>query len=176
MGYFKDWWKSLFSDSGETDELGFPTLKRENITPMSEVKPCKPQKNISEPVLSFIEVYKANPKRFKVFTLWSEYENEYGKKEFLGYELKDTQVNKTFSLSAIYVGCTVVKSAERGMGDEYHWNYAYRAIKNTSWMTTEERELVVTVVEKERTERAKSLLAKKETMTRERLTKLYKGE
>lgn len=50
MGYFKDWWKSLFSGSGETDELGFPMLKRENI---------------SEPVQTLVRLFKENPKRFK---------------------------------------------------------------------------------------------------------------
>lgn len=50
MGYFKDWWKSLFSGSGETDELGFPVLKRESI---------------SEPVQTLVRLFKNNPKRFK---------------------------------------------------------------------------------------------------------------
>ncbi len=50
MGYFKDWWKSLFSGSGETDELGFPVLKRESI---------------SEPVQTLVRLFKDNPKRFK---------------------------------------------------------------------------------------------------------------
>ena len=171
---FKSWWNSLWEGNQNVDENGLPRLT-ESIS-MPEVKPCKPEKNISDPVLSFVEVYKANPKRFKVFMLWSENENEYGKKEFLGYELKDTQANKTFSLAQEYVGCTVTKSTERGLEDEYHWNYNYRAIKNTSWMTADERELVFTTVENERTERAKSLLAKKEILTRKRLTKLYKGE
>lgn len=176
MGYFKDWWKSLFSGSGETDQLGFPVLKSEDIPPMPEVKPPKPGKDISEPVLSFVEVYKANPKRFKVFVLWSENENEYGKKEFLGDELKDTQANKTFSMAQEYAGYTITRATERGLEDVYHWNYNYRAIKNTSWMTVDERELVFNVVKSERTERAKSLLEKKEILTRKRLTKLYKGE
>lgn len=169
----KSWWKSLFQEP-DLSTSGLPKVTCD--VPMPEVKPLKSEKDISEPVLSFIEVYKANPKRFKVFNLWSEDENEYGRKEFLGYELKDTQANKTFSMAQEYSGYTVTKSAERGMEDEYHWNYTYRGIKNTSWMTADERELVFNIVESERTERAKRLLVKKESLTRKRLTKLYKGE
>ena len=170
----KSWWNSLWEGNQNVDENGLPRLTE--VLPIPEVKPCKPEKDISEPVLSFIEVYKANPKRFKVFMLWSEEENEYGKKEFIGYELKDTQANKTFSMSQEYAGYTITKSAERGMEDEYLWNYTYKAIKNTFWMTADEREFVFTVIEKERTERAKNLLANKEALARKRLTKLYKGE
>lgn len=170
----KSWWNSLWEGNQNVDENGLPRLTETMSIP--KVTPCKPEKDISEPVLSFVEVYKVNPKRFKVFMLWSENENEYGKKEFLGYELKDTQANKTFSMSQDYAGYTITKYTERGLEDVYHWNYTYRAIKNTSWMTPDERELVFTTVEYERTERAKSLLAKKEVLTRKRLTKLYKGE
>ena len=170
----KSWWNSLWEGNQNEDENGLPRLTE--TVPMPEVKPCKPDKDISEPVLSFVEVYKANPKRFKVFILRSENENEYGKKEFLWYELKDTQANKTFSIVQEYAGYTITRSTERGLEDVYDWNYTYRAIKNTSWMTTDEREFVFNVIESERTERAKSLLKKKEILTRKRLTKLYKGE
>lgn len=170
----KSWWHSLWEGNQNVDENDLPRLTSGIGIP--EVKPCKPEKDISEPVLSFVEVYKANPKRFKVFTLWSEDENQYGKKEFLGYELKDTQANKTFSMAQEYAGYTITRSTERGMEDEYHWNYTYGAIKNTSWMTADEREFAFNVVEGERTGRAKNLLEKKETLTRKRLTKLYKGE
>lgn len=171
---FKSWWNSLWEGNPNVYENGLPRLTE--TVPMPEVKPCKPEKDISEPVLSFLEVYKANPKRFKVFMLWSENENEYGKKEFLGYELKDTQANKTFSMTKEYTGHFRTRATERGMEDEYHWIYKYRAIKNTSWLTTDERELIFTTVESERTERAKNLLTKKEALMRKRLTKLYKGE
>lgn len=170
----KSWWNSLWEGNQNVDENGLPRLTE--TVPMSEVKPCKPEKDISEPVFSFLEVYKVNPKRFKVFVLWSENKNEYGKKEFLGYELKDTQANKTFSMVKECVDYTITRATERGMEDEYHWIYNYRAIKNTSWLTTDERELIFTTVESERTERAKNLLIKKEALMRKRLTKLYKGE
>lgn len=176
MGYFKDWWKSLFSGSGETDELGFPVLKREDILPMPEVKPPKPEKEISEPVLSFIEVYKANPKRFKVRTIWSEHENQYGSKDLVGFELRDTKANKRFSLNREYAGYTIRKSTEKGVEDEYVEYYIYSPVKNTFWMTADERKLVFETVETERLERGNSLLARKEKLQRERLTKLYKGE
>lgn len=170
----KSWWNSLWEVDQNVDENDLPQLTE--TIPIPEVKPPKAEKDISEPVLSFVKVYKTNPKRFKVFNLWSEDKNEYGNKEFLGYELKDTQANKTFSMTQEYAGYTIIRATERGMKDEYHWNYTYRAIKNTSWMTAKERELVFNVVESERTERAKTLLAKKERLTRERLTKLYKGQ
>lgn len=50
MNYFKAWWKSLFSNSGQTDELGFPVLQRGNV---------------SEPVQTLVRLFKENPKRFK---------------------------------------------------------------------------------------------------------------
>lgn len=172
MGYFKDWWKSLFSGSGETDELGFPVMKREDIPPMPKVKPPKPEKDISEPVLSFVEIYKENPKRFKVLVLWSEPTNALEQKEFLGFELRDTKLNKRFSVNE---NCSCL-TTRTGSGIVYRWNYTYSAIKNTSWMTEDEKDLVYNFVKIEREERRKSLHLKKETLQRKRLTKLYKGE
>lgn len=159
MGYFKDWWKSLFCGSGETDELGFPVMKREDIPPIPEVKPCKPEKDISEPVLSFIKLYKENPKRFKV------------KREvsctnatiFYKYSLLDTVNKKLFTASKrhYYMSLTV-KGWELGV--------------NTGWATQDEMQEVFDVILEERESRYKALKDKKHSLQRERLTKLYKGE
>lgn len=172
MGYFKDWWKSLFSGSSETDELGFPVLKREDIPPMPEVKPPKPENDISEPVLSFIEVYKANPKRFKVFKVWSEVDKHF-RKDLLGFELKDVVANKKFALGRKYDEYVIVRN---GPSEEVLWTYIYSAIRNTSWMTKDEMELVFNTVESERKGRALSLVSKREQLQRKRPTKIYKGE
>lgn len=61
---FKSWWNSLWEGNQNVDENGLPKLTE--FIPMPEVKPCKPEEDISEPVLSFIKLYKENPKNFRV--------------------------------------------------------------------------------------------------------------
>jgi hypothetical protein len=59
-----NWFEKLFGngDNIPCDENGLPYVK--DIIPMPKVKPCKPEKDISEPVLSFVKCVRENPKRF----------------------------------------------------------------------------------------------------------------
>lgn len=63
-----NWFKRIFCSQEEfnahVDINGLPSV--DNILPMPKVKPCKPEKDISEPVLSFVECVRNNPKRFDV--------------------------------------------------------------------------------------------------------------
>lgn len=61
-----NWFKQLFGigDKMETDYNGLPLVK--DFFPMPEVKPCKPEKNISEPVYAIVEAMQKYPSRFKV--------------------------------------------------------------------------------------------------------------
>lgn len=169
MGYFKDWWKSLFQEP-DLSASGLPKVTC--VPPMPKVKPPKPEKDISEPVLSFIEVYKANPKRFKVFKVWSEVDKHF-RKDLLGFELKDVVANKKFSLGRGYDKYMIVRN---GPSEDVLWTYTYTPIRNTKWMTKDEMELVFNAIECERKARALSLVSKREQLQRKRLTKLYKGE
>lgn len=62
------WFKELFGvgDKSPCDEHGLPYVK--DIVPMPKVKPCKPEKDISEPVYAMLNAWKQNPKRFKLTT------------------------------------------------------------------------------------------------------------
>ena len=157
MGYFKDWWNSLWEGNQNVDENGLPRLTE--VIPMPKVKPCKTEKNISEPVLSFIEVYKANPKRFKVKRKVSCADGSIS----YDYSLLDTGSSKLFTLSKSYYYMSVAEKCwETGL--------------NTGWATQDEIQEVFDVVLEERNSRYKALKDKKHSLQRERLTKLYKGE
>lgn len=154
MGYFKDWWKSLFSGSGETDKLGFPVLKREDIPPMPEVKPPKPEKNISEPVLSFIKLYKQNHRKFKISS------EPFITPDVDSWTLYDKENNKTFT-------------ALVGWG---YRNTYYKGGNNTEWITEEELIFVFDEIRYFLTSRKDRIEKKRNIRARERLTKLWKGE
>lgn len=153
----KSWWKSLFREPDVTN-FGLPKVTCD--VPMPKVKPLKPEKDISEPVLSFIEVYKANPKRFKV------------KKEYTGvggwccttrYPICDLEEDKTFSLqNTRYYTCRI----------DDDWT----TTGSTKWATQDEIQLVYDTVVDERVARYKRIQEERFKVQRERLTKLYKGE
>lgn len=98
MGYFKDWWKSLFNGSGETDELGFPVMKREDMLPMPKVKYCKTERNVSEPVFTLVSLFKDNPKRFKFSYDLIEYVHEftYGDLSDCKIRIQDSDTGEDF--------------------------------------------------------------------------------
>lgn len=154
MGYFKDWWKSLFGVSGETDELGFPVLKRGDIPPMPKVKPCKPEKDISEPVISFVALYKKNHRRFKISMGGGAVEG------VVSWSLEDKKENKIFHA----LSCS-----------PYHGDY-YNSSKNTKWITQDELGFVFDEIREFLNSRKDAVERKKNDRARKRLTKLYKGE
>lgn len=149
----KSWWNSLWEGNQSVDENGLPRLTE--TLPMPEVNPCKPEKDISEPVFSFVEVYKANPKRFRV-------KKEYFQEE-LKYTLHDKKENKTFSVckTKFYT---------------YYGRTSWSAMTNTKWATQDEIQFVYDTVFNERCDRRKVIMDARSKVQRERLTKLYKGE
>lgn len=153
----KSWWESLFR---EPDVANFGLPKVTCDVPMPEVKPTKQEKDISEPVLSFLEVYKANPKRFRVK---KEYSQEGDWSYTYKYTLYDSKENKTFSVYKIH-----------------HYGYCqptdWTTITNTKWATQEEIQLVYHTISDERLARYKMIQALRSKVQREHLTKLYKGE
>lgn len=153
----KSWWKSLFQEP-DLSTSGLPKVTCD--VPMPEVKPPKPEKNISEPILSFIEVYKSNPKRFKVK---KEYTQEGSWSYTLKYTLYDTKENKTFSVcrTHYYTSCS-----------EFDWT----PMANTKWATQDEIQAVYGAIFNERCARYKTIQDSRAKAQRERLTKLYKGE
>lgn len=61
-----NWFEKLFGNGDKLpcDEHGLPYVK--DIVPTPTVNHCKPEKDISEPVLSFVKCVRENPKRFVV--------------------------------------------------------------------------------------------------------------
>lgn len=158
MGYFKDWWKSLFSGSGETDELGFPVLKLEDIPP-------KREKDISEPVYSFIKSFKGQRKRFKLT------------------KNKTENFKPSWSITDKFTGVeySACGPFEPTQGCNFVYIGGYQTLdyvvgRNTTWMTRDELEFVWKEVKDFELERYEKIFCKKNIRVRERLSKLYKGE
>jgi hypothetical protein len=61
-----NWFKKLFGivDRSSQEYDGLPLVK--NVVPMPEVKLPRADKDISEPIISFVKCVQENPKRFKV--------------------------------------------------------------------------------------------------------------
>jgi len=129
--------------------------------------------NISEPVISFVNAIKKDPKRFVV-------KKEYMKIDFpiynsgtpYRYSVTDRVANKYFS-------CTVREIWESSCSRTYAISFGYNKYvysKPEPWLTDEEVLYVVNELEaffKDKVERVKGKIEKR---ARERLTKLYKGE
>lgn len=60
MGWFSD----LFKTKNMVEDSGLPKVS--NIPPMPNVKPCKPEKDISEPVYAIVKAMQERPSSFKV--------------------------------------------------------------------------------------------------------------
>jgi hypothetical protein len=162
----KSWWNSLWEGNQNVDENGLPRLTE--TLPMPEVKPCKPEKGVSEPVLSFVNAVKKDPKRFlvKKGPHFDDGIHFYGS-DWIKYGVVDSVAKKTFS-------CTIIKDTT---SYGYGANSPDRVFeKSEPWLTDEEVLYVINELEyffKEKVERVKSKIEKR---ARERLTKLYKGE
>lgn len=146
----KSWWKSLFR---EPDLANFGLPKVTCDVPMPEVKPCKPEKDISEPVLSFIEVYKENHRRFKINV-------ECVSENVNAWSLHDKKENKTFKAIICYLT----------------YGSYYKGGKNTEWITQDELTFVVDEIRSFLSSRKDRIESKRDVRSRKRLTKLYKGE
>lgn len=149
----KSWWNSFFQD---------PDLSKSGQAPSEDSRTMEgtqePDQVISEPVISFLEVYKANPKRFK-----AKASTEHSGIHFSieKYCLVDKVENKTFSVNrTIFM-----------YGDCDSWVKGV----NTKWATEEEIDFVYQVISDERVNRLMSIKRKRHAEERARLTKLYKG-
>lgn len=145
----------------------FESLKKLwNKDPLLTEKPIVVKTNISEPVISFVNAVKKNPKRFiiKKGAYFEDGVHFYGS-DWIKYSVTDCVVEKIFT--SVVVKDTSAfghKSPDRIYG------------KSEPWLTDEEVLYVVKELEdffKEKVERVKSKIEKR---ARERLTKLYKGE
>lgn len=150
----KSWWNSFFQE---------PDLSKSGQAPSEDSRTMEgtqePDQAISEPVTSFLEVYKANPKRFKVKVTKEASGVHFDIKK---YSLIDKVENKTFSVNRttfVYNSCS---SWVKGL--------------NTKWATEEEIVFVYQVISDERLERLMEIKRKRHAEERDRLTKLYKGE
>lgn len=152
----KSWWKAFWGDDQRVSENGLPPVTE--TLPMPEVKPCKPEKNISEPVISFIKLYKENPKRFRIYCGGRTYR--------VNYKIVDKKNNTTFS-------ATNIKYLSNALGIS---TSEWIAGTNTGWATDDEFNEVFTAVIEERISRYNRLKKQRNDIQRERLTKLYKGE
>lgn len=112
-----NWFKNLFKTDQLSKDIGKVILPSvENLLPMSEIKPPKPEKDISEPVLSFVECVRANRKRFVLDsstsigrdTTWRPHSNK-------AYRVYD----KKFDRGWIIVG--EVYSYSNSMGWYHEW-------------------------------------------------------
>lgn len=200
MGYFKAWWKSLFSGSGETDELGFPVMKREDILPTPKVKPCKPEKDISEPVFTMINIFKDNPKRFKFSYRLVQIDEYYDYCNLRDCVIRAEDLIKGESFTFV-VGLRDRACCEQEFSvfQKFAKHKLYPILgfelnESPNWLTVNELSYICSAItpyfqkrvsryrelvnyRKERTEQAhkrKTVIDKKKE--RERLTKLYKGE
>jgi hypothetical protein len=148
----KSWWDSLWEGNQNVDEDGLPRITE--TIPMPEVKPCKPEKDISEPVLSFIELYKKNHRRFKISA------DPFGTAYVDLWTLYDRLNGKTFTALVGWGYCN---------------NY-YKGSKNAEWITEDELVYIFDEIRSFSDSRKTRIHNKKNIRVRERLTKLYKGE
>lgn len=137
-------------------------------------EPVVVKTNISEPVISFVNAIKKDPKRFMVKKEYMEIDFPiYNSGTPYRYSVTDKVANKHFS-------CTVRERYESSYTISPHKvSFGYKKYvysKPEPWLTDEEVLYVVNELEsffKDKVERVKGKIEKR---ARERLTKLYKGE
>lgn len=149
------WFKFLRNNDKDFEEC----IANIKIPDMPSVKPCKKEPDISEPVTSFLECFKQQPRRFKFVRTDKKY-NDYGIQRYL---FTDTKTSESWKIS--------------------YWPYYETPpkIEDVTWMTDDERELIFEVLAKyygDRVERLskirKDLYTAKVNKERERLTAIYK--
>lgn len=137
-----NWFKRIFCSQEEFNvhTNGLPKVSVE--IPMTKVKPPKADKNISEPIISFVRCVQENPKRFRVI-----YGNEYmplfsdektRKNKVLPdgytYTLKDLQTKEEWTLCDGLYGRTPLF---------YFKERDYKHTINPEWLTYDEREYII---------------------------------
>lgn len=176
MNWFQTAFKQLFgiSDKMETDEMGLPKVSVE--IPMPVVKMPKADRNISEPIISFVQCVQKNPKRFKVLYDYEHFsymytDNTLSKSVFpvnYHYRLADTKTNESWTLIEGYT-CPIYDTLSE-----------FKHSCNPEWITEDEREYLIDSIKaifhnrKARKETLKKL--KKDRRNRDernRLKKIY---
>lgn len=128
------------------DYTGLPKVSQENMVPMPKVKPCKPEptEGISEPILSFVELFNKNHRRFTVDGVFR------GSGDC--YTLKDKVTNEEFNLVAYYG--------------------RYR-VKGNLWITEFEVKYIYNVISTFHKERAKRKAELVNSRKRKKYMKIY---
>lgn len=152
-----NWFKKLFGvvDRSSQEYDGLPLAK--DFFPMPEVKPCKPEKSVSEPVHVIVKNMLEHPQRWKVKikTLYATYSSE------TRYTVKDTKTGEEFKVCKKYL---------HGFGRT-------RSVDKTlSWLTEDEADLIeetLNQVYKIKKERRLRLVNCKERQERIRLLGIY---
>lgn len=107
---------------------------------MPEVKPPKAEKDISEPVLSFVKCVLKNPKRFKVIYDFEHYEYVVNK----GLMEKDKKpTTYVYSLTDMKTGESWVITKDRSYFSCYPVELEATHTINPEWLTEDEREYLI---------------------------------
>ena len=151
----------------------FESLKKLwNKDPLLTEKPIVVKTNISEPVISFVNALKKDPKRF---TIKKEFDEilllPYGQGTAYRYSVLDKSAKKSFTCTVREVREFCYTDIEVG-----YENKRYVRTKPEPWLTDEEVLYVVKELEDFFKEKVERVRGKVEKRARERLTKLYKGE
>lgn len=145
-------WPFKKKEKIQTDPYGLPYIT--NTVPMPKVKS---QKNVSEPVISFVDCFKSNPKRFKIKT------NPLDNSISISYiEDRVTKDIWTFCIQKQFIG---------------YESYLYVLLTPTiPWLTKEEQNYLYKNISSYYQERKDRVAAYKENKERKRITAIYKGE
>lgn len=150
-----NWIKKLFaSDKVETDQWGLP--KFDCNIPMPEVKPCKQEKNISEPVHVIVKNMLEHPQRWKVKTEVEDHTHS----SVTFYTVKDTKTGEEFKARKTR-----------------YWGGDSEKVSLVSWVTVDEIELLEETlyqVYEVKKLRRKRLADYKKSQERKRLLEIYK--
>lgn len=147
----KSWWRSLFQEP-DLSTSGLPKVTCD--VPMPGLKEAKSEEDISEPVISFVQLYKKNHRRFKITVTHDAV------LEVDTWSIYDKVENKIFSCR-VFFG---------------YYNSCYRGDKNTAWATEAELIYIFEEIRFYLMMRESRIKSKKNSRDRARLTKLYKGE
>lgn len=132
-------------------------------------EPVVVKTNISEPVISFVNAIKKDPKRFILTKAAQEYN---GVSMPYSYSVTDKKFDKSFS-------CQINEIHDHEFGENFKVSIVTRKsirARSEPWLTDEEVLYIVNELEKFFKDKVERVKAKIEKRARERLTKLYKGE
>lgn len=174
-----NWLKRIFCNQEEfnahVDINELPPV--DNILPIPVMKPCKPEKDISEPVLSFVECVQENPKRFVV------------REDFKYFGLKfSNNLDIRSTKPEMYVFCLEDKVTKEmwtlSEGVELNFYNGFKENKHTynpEWLTDDEKEYLITSIKpifhnrRDRKEKLQELRKQRRIRDeRNRLKEIYK--